>query len=280
MRVAPRDAGVGVPPACGASARWIAVSGRGVPVRGGSLEARGLGKAFGGLLVLDGVALQARPGEVLAVLGPSGCGKSTLLRLLAGFETPTSGEVLLDGVRVRGPSPDRGMVAQAGGLFPWLSLRDNLAYGPRAVGRPAGEVRDVVADLLAATGLEGFADALPRALSGGMRQRAAIAQVLANRPPVLLLDEPFGALDAQTRLRMHEWLGALLAERPTTTVLVTHDVEEALLLGDRLALLSARPARVVDVLPVPFPPRRGRAALADPAFVRLKADVLERVLAA
>ena len=118
------------------------------------------------------------------------------------------------------------------------------------------------------------------ALSGGMRQRAAIAQVLANRPPVLLLDEPFGALDAQTRLRMHEWLRALLAERPTTTVLVTHDVEEALLLGDRLALLSARPARVVDELLVPFGRERGREVLSTPEFVRLKAEVLERVLAA
>ena len=246
----------------------------------GTLAARGLSMAFGGLAVLDGVELQAGPGEVLSVLGPSGCGKSTLLRLLAGFETPTSGQVLLDGVPVRGPAPTRGMVAQAGGLFPWLTLRANLAYGPRALGRPAAEVRETVDDLLEATGLAGFADALPRALSGGMRQRAAIAQVLANRPPVLLLDEPFGALDAQTRLRMHEWLGGLLAERPTTTLLVTHDVEEALLLGDRLALLSARPARVVDELPVPFPPHRGRGVLADPAFVRLKADVLERVLAA
>ena len=247
---------------------------------GGTLAARALSKSFGTLAVLDRVELEARPGQVVSVLGPSGCGKSTLLRLLAGFESPTSGDVLLDGVPVRAPSPARGMVAQAGGLFPWLSLRDNLAYGPRALGRPGSEVRETVDDLLAATGLQGFADALPRALSGGMRQRAAIAQVLANRPPVLLLDEPFGALDAQTRLRMHEWLGALLAERPTTTLLVTHDVEEALLLGDRLMLLSARPARVVDEVVVPFPAHRGRAVLADPHFVRLKAEVLERVLAA
>ena len=246
----------------------------------GLLSARGLSLSFGELAVLDGIDLQARPGQVLSVLGPSGCGKSTLLRLLAGFETPTSGEVLLDGEVVRAPSPARGMVAQSGGLFPWLSLADNLAYGPRALGRSTAQVRETVADLLRATGLEGFSGALPRALSGGMRQRAAIAQVMANRPPVLLLDEPFGALDAQTRLRMHEWLGALLAERPTTTLLVTHDVEEALLLGDRLVLLSARPARVVDELAVPFPPHRGRAVLADPGFVALKTDVLERVLAA
>jgi len=252
----------------------------GASVSAGRLVARGVAKDFGPLAVLDGVDLEARGGQVLAVLGPSGCGKSTLLRVLAGFEEPTSGEVLLDGAPVSGPSPDRGMVAQAGGLFPWLSLRDNLAFGPRAQRRPAADVTAVVDELLHATGLDGFADVLPRQLSGGMRQRASIAQVLANRPPVLLLDEPFGALDAQTRLRMHEWLLALLAERPTTTVLVTHDVEEALLLGDRLCLLSNRPARVVDEQPVPFGTGRGRAVLADPAFVRMKAAVLERVLAA
>ena len=247
---------------------------------GGVLAARGLSKHFGALVVLGDVDLEAQSGQVLAVLGPSGCGKSTLLRVLAGFEQPTSGEVLLEGRPVTGPSPSRGMVAQAGGLFPWLTLRDNLAFGPRARSRPASEVSATVDDLLAATGLDGFADALPKQLSGGMRQRAAIAQVLANRPPVLLLDEPFGALDAQTRLRMHEWLLALLAERPTTTVLVTHDVEEALLLGDRLCLLSNRPARVVDEHPVPFGSSRGRAVLSDPAFVQMKVEVLERVLSA
>ena len=246
----------------------------------GVLRAEDVRKSFGDLLVLDGVDLESRPGEVLAVLGPSGCGKSTLLRVLAGFEQPSGGRVLLDGRPVSGPSPERGMVAQAGGLFPWLSLRDNLSFGPVSQKRSKAQVRETVDDLLHATGLDGFADALPKQLSGGMRQRAAIAQVLANRPPVLLLDEPFGALDAQTRLRMHEWLLGLHADRPTTTVLVTHDVEEALLLGDRLCLLSNRPARAVDELAVPFGSGRGRAVLSDPEFVRLKATVLERVLAA
>ena len=245
----------------------------------GQLVARGVTKSFGDLPVLAGVDLETTAGQVLAVLGPSGCGKSTLLRVLAGFET-YEGIVTVDGERVTGPSPMRGMVAQAGGLFPWLSLRANLGFGPSARGLPAAQVRDVVDDLLSATGLGDFADVLPRQLSGGMRQRAAIAQVLANRPPVLLLDEPFAALDAQTRLRMHEWLAHLLTQRQTTTVLVTHDVEEALLLGDRLALLSNRPARVVEELAVPFGRERGRAVLSDPAFVRLKAAVLDSVLTA
>ncbi len=251
-----------------------------MPEAGGSLVAQGLTKAFSALLVLDGINLAVRPGEVVSILGPSGCGKSTLLRLLAGFETPTAGEVRQDSEPVRGPSPRRGMVAQAGGLFPWLTLRDNLAVGPRAQGVSRAEVDNTVGDLLDRTGLKQFAASLPRALSGGMRQRGTIAQVLASRPPVLLLDEPFAALDAQTRLRMHEWLGDLLASRPTTTVLVTHDVEEALLLGDRLVLLGARPATVMDELAIPFGPRRGRTVLSDPAFVRLKSEVLDRVLSA
>ncbi len=239
---------------------------------------RGLAKQFGRLPVIDGLDVTVSAGETLALLGPSGCGKSTLLRVLAGFERADAGEVTVDGVPVAGPSPERGMVAQAGTLFPWLTVRQNVAFGPRESGAAGAE--RAVADLLAVTGLADFADALPRQLSGGMRQRAAIAQVLVNRPPVLLLDEPFAALDAQTRLRMHEWLRALLAERPTTTVLVTHDVEEALLLGDRLGMLSARPCRLVEELAVPFGAARGRATLAEPAFGALKARVLDAVLSA
>ncbi len=242
----------------------------------GTLSVHGLHKSYGAVHVLDGIDLAAAADEVLAVLGPSGCGKSTLLRLVAGLEAPDAGRVTFGDQVVAGPSPRRPMVVQGATLFPWLSLHDNLAWGPKATGHP--DPSAVVVDLLEATGLAGFADTRPGQLSGGMRQRAAIAQVLANRPPVLLLDEPFGALDAQTRLRMHEWLRGLLGERPATVVLVTHDVEEALLLGDRLALLSPRPCRVLDVLDVPFGAERGRATLSDPAFVALKADVLERVL--
>ena len=243
-----------------------------------ALAVRGLKKSYGDVHVLDGIDLDVAPDEVLAVLGPSGCGKSTLLRLLAGLEPVDAGEIRIGDEEVRGPSPDRPMVAQGATLFPWLSLRGNLEWGPRATGH-AGPAA-VADELLEATALTGFADVRPGQLSGGMRQRAAIAQVLANRPPVLLLDEPFGALDAQTRLRMHEWLRGLLAERPTTVVLVTHDVDEALLLGDRLTLLSARPSHVVERIDVPFGAERARSTLSDPRFVALKARVLDLVLSA
>ena len=241
-----------------------------------ALRATGVTKSYGGNLVLAAIDLEVRPDEVVAVLGPSGCGKSTLLRVLAGLEPPDAGEVMEAGKRVRGPSSERPMVVQAATLFPWLSLRANLEWGPRALGHDQPRV---VADrLLEATGLQGSDHLLPRQLSGGMRQRAAIAQVLANEPPLLLLDEPFGALDAQTRLRMQEWLVGFLAERGTATVLVTHDVEEALLLGHRLIRLSHRPARVVDELAIDLPTPRGRSTLSEPAFVALKARVLDQVL--
>jgi ABC-type nitrate/sulfonate/bicarbonate transport system ATPase subunit len=233
-------------------------------------------KRYGSLPVLADISVDVRAGEVVAVLGPSGCGKTTLLRVLAGLERPDAGAVEEQGRPVTGPSPDRPLVVQGATLFPWLSVRANLEWGPRALGRTdPGRVADA---LLEATGLAGSDELLPRQLSGGMRQRAAIAQVLANEPPVLLLDEPFGALDAQTRLRMQEWLIGLLARRPTATIVVTHDVEEALLLGDRLLRLSHRPATVVEELTVDLPSPRGRATLADPAFVDLKSRVLAKVL--
>ena len=241
-----------------------------------ALAAAGVAKSYGDLSVLGQIDLTVAAGEIVAVLGPSGCGKSTLLRVLAGLEPADRGRVEENGQPVRGPSPERPMVAQGATLFPWLSLRDNLEWGPKALGNR--NAKAIVDELLEATDLRGAADQLPRQLSGGMRQRAAIAQVLANSPPLLLLDEPFGALDAQTRLRMQEWLIGLLAERATATLLVTHDVEEALLLGHRLLRLSHRPASVVQELALDLPAPRGRATLADPRFVELKAGVLADVL--
>jgi len=245
-------------------------------VTGGSLRMAGIGKSFGKLLVLDDISLAAEPGQTLAVLGPSGCGKSTLLRVLAGFESADRGTVALGGNPITGPGPERGMVAQSGGLLPWLDIRANIRYGLRELGRADTTV--VVDDLLRRTGLADFADSLPRHLSGGMQRRAAIAQVLATTPPVLLLDEPFAALDAQTRLRMHEWLREQLQAVPTTTVLVTHDVDEALLLADRVQLLSMRPARTIEDIAVPLGSKRGRHTLTEPRFIRLKEQLLERVL--
>jgi NitT/TauT family transport system ATP-binding protein len=241
-----------------------------------ALAAVAIAKSYGALSVLGEIDLAVAPAEIVAVIGPSGCGKSTLLRVLAGLEPPDRGRVEENGQPVRGPSPERPMVVQGATLFPWLSLRDNLAWGPRALGNRRAD--EIVDELLEATGLTAAADQLPRQLSGGMRQRAAIAQVLANSPPLLLLDEPFGALDAQTRLRMQEWLIGLLAERATATLLVTHDVEEALLLGHRLLRLSHRPATVVQEMAVDLPAQRGRSTLANPRFVEIKAGVLAEVL--
>ena len=243
----------------------------------GVLLARDVSKTFGTLVVLQHLDLAVAAGQTLALLGPSGCGKSTLLRVLAGFEPYDAGQVTVDGTSVRGPSPQRGMVAQSSSLFPWLTVADNISFGPRE--RGSSNTRALVRDMLAVTGLTAFAGALPRQLSGGMRQRAGFAQVMVNAPPLLLLDEPFAALDAQTRLRMQEWVRSLLRERPTTTVLVTHDVDEALLLADRLGMLSPRPSRVHRELTIDFGDQRGQDTLSDPDFISLKREVLRQVMA-
>ncbi|MDQ3538956.1 MAG: ABC transporter ATP-binding protein [Actinomycetota bacterium] len=237
------------------------------------ISVEGLVKRFGSVEVLDNIDLAAEEGDVLAVLGPSGCGKSTLLRLLAGFEQPDAGRIRIAGQPVPGPGPGRAMVDQSSTLFPWLSLRDNVAWAPRAAG-----VADAIAvadRLLAQTGLADFAGALPATLSGGMRQRGAIAQVLATGASVLLLDEPFGALDAQTRLTMHVWLRGVLARAHPTVVIVTHDIDEALLLADRIVVLSVRPGRVVARLAVTLGGDRGRFTTTQPAFTELKGQILD-----
>ena len=243
------------------------------------IRAEALTKHLSGQPVLAGLAFEVATATTLGILGPSGCGKTTLLRILAGFERPDQGRVLIDGQPVLGPGPRIGMVAQGATLFPWLTLRDNLAFGPRALGHTRGECTALVDALLTVTGLTDAAHRLPRELSGGMRQRAAIAQVIATQPAVLLLDEPFGALDAQTRTAMHEWVLGFLAAWKTTTVLVTHDTEEALLLSHRVLLLSARPARVRLTLDVEPPPESGRSwrTLTDPVFVAQKRLLLDRL---
>lgn len=223
------------------------------------------------LQVLDNVSLTMEPGEFVALLGPSGCGKSTLLRLAAGLETPTAGSVREDGRPITAPDPDRILVFQDATLFPWRTVRDNVAIGLEAQGllRERGYRIDEILKLVK---LEGFADFYPHQLSGGMAQRAALARALVNDPKLLLLDEPFGKLDSLTRLRMQNELLDLWKSAGFTALLVTHDVEEALLLADRVIVLSDRPASIIAEVRVdrPHPRRRDDATL-----VALRGSILE-----
>jgi ABC-type nitrate/sulfonate/bicarbonate transport system ATPase subunit len=216
------------------------------------LELRGVGFAYPGVTVLDGLDLSVAPGELLVCVGPSGCGKSTLLALLGGHLAPTHGALTR-----RGQSRT---IYQDGGLFPWLTVRENIARGLRR-GTPPAEVKRHIADWLAITQLAEFAGAYPHQLSGGMRQRVELARALAAETDILLFDEPFSALDYQARTRMRRELIATLADRPRTVVFVTHDVEEAVQLGDRVVVLSARPAHVQRILELAVPrPRSPMAA--------------------
>ncbi|MFF5989920.1 ABC transporter ATP-binding protein [Prauserella flavalba] len=221
--------------------------------------------------VLDDINLEVAGEEFVCLLGPSGCGKSTALNLIAGFVPPTRGQAAVDGRPVTGPGPDRGVVFQDANIFPWMTVAKNVAFGPSVQGRLSGrELDERVLHYLDRVGLAGFGDHLPHELSGGMRQRVGLARVLVNDPPVLLMDEPFGALDAQTRITMQELLLELWDRDRKTVLFVTHDIDEALLLGDRVAVMSARPGRIKTVLDVPLPRPRSYDAMADPAFVELK----------
>jgi NitT/TauT family transport system ATP-binding protein len=191
-------------------------------------------------------------GEFRVLLGPSGCGKSTLLRLIAGLDKPDSGEVLVNEQPVHGPGKDRGMVFQKYTSFPWLTVADNIAYGLKINGVPAETRKHVVEQLIQSVGLSGFEKAYPDTLSGGMQQRVAIARTLALRPAVILMDEPFGALDAQTRSEMQQLLLRVWQETASTILFVTHDVEEAIYLGDRIFIMSAHPGTIVEDVQVPF----------------------------
>jgi NitT/TauT family transport system ATP-binding protein len=242
-----------------------------------SLSVRGVSHAFGlagrDLPVLDSVDLEIEPGSCVAFLGPSGCGKSTLLRLVAGLEAPGAGEVLVDGIRVSGPDPSRILVFQDPTLYPWRTVRGNARLGLEARGllrQQGGRVDEV----LRMVGLEAFADAYPHQLSGGMAQRAALARALVNDPQVMLLDEPLGKLDSMTRIAMQSEIVRLWQRGGFTVMLVTHDVEEALVLAQRVVVLSPRPARVLADLPVdlPYPRHRGH-----PGFLALRREVLARL---
>ncbi|MCW2598834.1 MAG: transporter related protein [Frankiales bacterium] len=226
-------------------------------------------------VALDGFDLTVRPGEFLCLLGPSGCGKSTLLNMLAGFTQPDRGQVLTDGEPVTGPGPDRGVLFQTPMLFPWLTTLDNVLYGPRARHELTAETRRRAVELLETVGLADAHDAFPHELSGGMRHRAAFARVLVNRPRLLLMDEPFGALDAITRVAMQRFLLHLWQREQITIVFVTHDVEEAALLGDRVCVMSGSPGRARAVIEVDLPRPRSIEDTETLEFVQLKRRIRE-----
>jgi NitT/TauT family transport system ATP-binding protein/sulfonate transport system ATP-binding protein len=217
------------------------------------------------------VDLVIAPGEFVSLIGPSGCGKSTLLRLVAGLEEATSGEIFLDGEPVGGPDPDRGLVFQNPYLFPWLDIRGNVAFGLKARGRYAAE-KTLVGRYLELVGLERFGKVFPHHLSGGMAQRAALARALINRPLVLLLDEPLGALDAFTRMNMQDEILRIREEERITMLMVTHDVDEAIYLSDRIVVMTSGPGRVETVIGVPLSRPRARNT---PDFLGLRGRILE-----
>jgi NitT/TauT family transport system ATP-binding protein len=224
---------------------------------------------------LADVSLELWPGELVCLLGPSGCGKSTILNLVAGFDAPDAGAVQVDGQRVAQPGPDRGFVFQQPTLFPWLDVLGNVTFGPRMAGAPRRQYLDEAYRYLELVGLKGFERHAIWQLSGGMRQRVALARAWLPNPRILLMDEPFGALDAQTRLMMQELLTSVWQATKTTILFVTHDVDEALYLADRVLVMSARPGRIREHLHVPFErPRDIEDLAADPEFGRLRQRVL------
>jgi NitT/TauT family transport system ATP-binding protein len=218
------------------------------------------------VLALDNVSLAVKDREFLALLGPSGCGKSTLLYLLGGFLPVESGSIVVSDKPVAGPGPDRGVVFQNFALFPWKTVRQNILYGLEKLGIAKPERERRARDLVELVHLTGFEDSFPSQLSGGMKQRVAIARTLAVDPAILLMDEPFGALDAQTRGLMHEELLAIMRRTPKTVVFVTHDVREAVYLADRVAVMTARPGRIKEIVPINRPNGAGPDIVNTPAF--------------
>ena len=230
---------------------------------------------------LEDVSLHLKPGELMAVLGPSGCGKTTLLNIVGGFLTPTSGQALLNGHRVAGPHKERGVVFQQGALFEWMTVAQNVSFGPRMCGVARSEIDETVGHLLEVTALRDFADKPVYQLSGGMQQRVALARCLANDPDVILMDEPLGALDALTREKMQGLVLKLWKETGKTIILITHSVEEALFLGERLVVMAPRPGRIHKEYTLPFADRGAegdaRKIKAEPDFISAREEILSMI---
>ncbi len=229
------------------------------------------------VVAVDNLSLHVDDREFISIVGPSGCGKSTLLRVVAGLIRPDEGSVLLDGQPITGPGADRGMVFQTYTLFPWLTVQGNVEYGPRLKGMPAAERVEIARHYIEVVGLHGFERSYPKELSGGMMQRVAIARALANDPKVLLMDEPFGALDAQTRSIMQEMLVTLWQKTPKTILFITHDIDEALFMSDRVYIMTARPGRVKQMLNVQLQRPRSLEMTTSPEFIEQKRIVLEAI---
>jgi NitT/TauT family transport system ATP-binding protein len=235
----------------------------------GQITVRGLTKRYDGLTVFSGIDLEVGAREIVALVGPSGCGKTTLLRCIDGL-LPADGEVLIDGRRITEPPPGVAMVFQHFGLFPWKTVYDNVAYGLRMAGASAAEIAERVPGFIGLVGLTGFEHAYPYQMSGGMQQRCGLARALAIEPSVLLMDEPFAAVDAQTREILQFELLRIWERRPTTMVFVTHSIEEAVLMGDRVVVLKGRPSHVDQDIAINLPRPRSRATLALPRFAELR----------
>jgi ABC-type nitrate/sulfonate/bicarbonate transport system ATPase subunit len=250
-----------------------------------ALQIRDVGKTFTDATTrtatqaLLPTSLAVAPNDFVTILGPSGCGKSTLLRIVAGLETPTTGDVHLDGQPITGPGAERGMVFQSYTLFPWLTVAENIAFGLREKNMPLPQQREIVANYVGEVGLSGFESHYPKQLSGGMQQRVALARALANDPKVLLLDEPFGALDNQTRALMQELLLTIWEHHRKTVLFVTHDIDESIFMANRCAVFSARPGRIKTEVAIALPYPRHYTVKTTPQFADYKAQLTEQIRA-
>ena len=234
----------------------------------------------GKLRVVDDVTYDINDGDFIAVIGPSGCGKTTMMNMLAGFQKPTKGKVLFDGTPVNGPGPERGVIFQEYGVFPWLTVKENITFGLQLKANhvPASKRKQLCEHYLSLMGLTDFANSYPKHLSGGMRQRLAIARAYAVKPQFLLMDEPFGALDAQTRANMQNLLLNVLSAEGKTVMLITHSVEEAIYLASRIVVVTARPARIKQIIDVPFAYPRDESLQERAEFVELRSRIRQLVM--